>query len=59
MKQLESGHYEFSIDDLEKICTQKCIEEPAQVLLFGTTLTQMKLFKQKKITTWYNLENLP
>ena len=58
MKKLETGHYEYTVDELRDICIKKCIDPENQILLFGTTLDQLEEQKTN-LKTWFKLEDLP
>lgn len=58
MKQLQTGHYEYTVDELRDICIKKCIDPTHQILLFGATLDQLEEQKTN-LKTWTKLEDLP
>ena len=53
MKKLASGHYEYFIEDLEKLQ----YSEAQQTLLFGAPLSEIKK-NRKTLVTWHKVEGI-
>jgi len=58
MKKLQTGQYEYTINEVRDICVKKCIYPKYQTLFFGATLDQLEE-QGTNLKTWTKLENIP